>query len=68
MQIEKILYGLKQAPRAWYDKLKSALLNRGFVNTTTDFGLFVLIEEKVIVYMLIYVDDIFLTGLDTNYI
>lgn len=68
MQIEKTLYGLKQAPRAWYDKLKSALLNRGFVNTTSDFGLFVLIEEKVIVYMLIYVDDIFLTGLDTNYI
>ncbi|WVZ88909.1 hypothetical protein U9M48_035376 [Paspalum notatum var. saurae] len=30
-KLRKALYGLKQAPRAWYARLKSFLLNSGFV-------------------------------------
>ena len=29
-QLTKALYGLKQAPRAWYDRLSSFLLEKGF--------------------------------------
>jgi hypothetical protein len=29
-KLQKALYGLKQAPRAWYERLKSFLLSKGF--------------------------------------
>lgn len=29
----KIMHGLKQAPRAWFEKLKTALVNQGFTNS-----------------------------------
>jgi hypothetical protein len=29
-KLQKTLYGLKQAPRAWYERLKSFLLTKGF--------------------------------------
>jgi hypothetical protein len=38
----KALYGLKQAPRAWYARLKTFLLERGFVMGSVDKTLFTL--------------------------
>ncbi|WVZ57905.1 LOW QUALITY PROTEIN: hypothetical protein U9M48_008239 [Paspalum notatum var. saurae] len=35
-KLRKTLYGLKQAPRAWYARLKSFLLNFGFVMGSVD--------------------------------
>ncbi|GKC24168.1 gag-pol polyprotein, partial [Tanacetum coccineum] len=29
-RLRKALYGLKQAPRAWYDKLSTFLMSKGF--------------------------------------
>lgn len=48
-------------PRVWYDKLKSTLISRGFTNTMFDSSLFVPVERKVTVHMLIYADDILIT-------
>ncbi|GJS14879.1 retrovirus-related pol polyprotein from transposon TNT 1-94 [Tanacetum coccineum] len=31
-RLRKALYGLKQAPRAWYDKLSTFLMSKGFTN------------------------------------
>lgn len=31
-KLQKALYDLRQLPRAWYDKLKSALVQWGFSN------------------------------------
>lgn len=39
-QLDKALYGLKQAPKAWYDTLKSFLVQYGFVNSSSDHCLF----------------------------
>ncbi|WVZ97473.1 hypothetical protein U9M48_043007 [Paspalum notatum var. saurae] len=40
-KLRKALYGLKQAPRAWYARLKSFLLNSGFVMGSVDKTLYV---------------------------
>lgn len=60
----KSLYGLKQAPRQWFIALTTALLSFGFVQTSGDPSLFVFSEGSSLVYLLIYVDDMVLTGND----
>ncbi|KAH9669936.1 retrovirus-related pol polyprotein from transposon RE1 [Citrus sinensis] len=58
----KSLYGLKQAPRAWYDKLIGCLLQLGFTNSSSDTSLFLKINKSSMILVLIYVDDILITG------
>jgi len=61
-KLNKAIYRLKQAPRVWYDKLKDTLLRWSFQNTKNDSSLFVLRENDHIILLLIYVDDIIITG------
>ena len=61
-RLRKPIYGLKQAPRSWYLSLKQHLLNTGFVNSTADASLFVSTHNNDITYVLVYVDDILVTG------
>lgn len=64
----KSIYGLRQAPRAWYEKFSSKLLDLGFLLSTSDSSLFVRKDNGCIIYLLIYVDDIIITGNDTTVI
>ncbi|GJY42272.1 retrovirus-related pol polyprotein from transposon TNT 1-94 [Tanacetum coccineum] len=57
-KLKKALYGLKQALRAWYDLLSSFLLSQKFTKGTVDPTLFVRREDKDILLVQIYVDDI----------
>jgi len=61
-RLRKSIYGLKQAPRAWFTCLSSSLLELGFTASLVDSSLFIFIHGTVKVFMLIYVDDIILTG------
>lgn len=61
-KLNKAVYGLKQAPRAWYNELSAFLLSLGFVNSLADTSLFVLHRGSEFIYLLIYVDDILITG------
>ncbi|KAJ0727195.1 putative RNA-directed DNA polymerase [Helianthus annuus] len=67
--LHKSLYGLKQAPRAWFHRLStalqqlgSALQQLGFHGSKTDPSLFILNSRGTIIYVLVYVDDIIITG------
>ena len=60
--LKKAIYGLKQAPRAWYNELRQFLLENGFVNSHSDTSLFILNTNGCILFLLVYVDDIIITG------
>jgi hypothetical protein len=61
-RLHKSLYGLKQAPMAWYTRLSDFLLSIGFLASKVDISLFILSDGTNIFYLLVYVDDILLTG------
>ncbi|KAG8492721.1 hypothetical protein CXB51_010467 [Gossypium anomalum] len=61
-RLKKALYGLKQAPRAWFSKLRDFLLASHFMLTKSDGSLFIKNTNGVLLYVLIYVDDIIVTG------
>ena len=63
-KLHKSLYGLKQAPRAWFERFTSHLLTIGFTASTADPSLFVFRTGSTFLYLLLYVDDIILTGND----
>ena len=63
-KLKRSLYGLKQAPRAWFDKFRSTLLGFSFVQSQYDSSLFLCKTSKGIVILLVYVDDIVITGTD----
>ena len=62
----KSLYGLKQAPRTWNSKFTSYLPALGFVASTSDTSLFVKHDGQDVIILLLYVDDIILTGSNTT--
>lgn len=61
-KLDKALYGLKQAPRQWFERLQSTLLQFGFHTSQCDPSLFIYKKDKNVVYLLVYVDDIIITG------
>jgi Reverse transcriptase (RNA-dependent DNA polymerase) len=64
--LKKALYGLKQAPCAWFHKLASALLTLGFATSQSDSSLFICGDSTSITIVLVYVDDIIITGSDVS--
>ena len=64
-RLRKTIYGLKQAPRAWYNALMGYLLSIGFVKTKSDASLLVRHGAGDALFVLIYVDDIIITGSNT---
>ena len=60
--LQKSLYGLKQASRQWFSKLSSALLSSGYHQSPSDHSLFVKNTAGSFTALLIYVDDVILTG------
>ena len=63
-RLKKSLYGLKQAPRAWNAKITQQLRRMGFATSKSDSSLFIRKGQLGPVSILLYVDDLVITGAD----
>ncbi|KAJ9544451.1 hypothetical protein OSB04_024158 [Centaurea solstitialis] len=61
-RLRKSLYGLKQASRTWYQKFTVSLLEIGYAQSNADHSLFTYRDGGKFVAILIYVDDVVITG------
>ena len=62
----KSLYSLKQVSKQWYAKLSTTILNLGFIQSLANYSIFVHIKESSFTALLVYVDDMLITGNDPN--
>ena len=67
-RLRKALYGLKQAPCSWYEKIHAYLIAFGFENSPTERTLYVKRVDDVFLIMVVYVDDMLLTGPNEKHI
>jgi histone deacetylase 1/2 len=67
-RLNRALYGLKQAPRAWFERLRDTLKSFGFVGSKCDSSLFIYCHNSITVYLLVYVDDIIITGSSSTFV
>lgn len=58
LKLNRGLYGLKQSPKCWNERFNNFILEKGFQRSKNDFCLYI----KQTVLIIIYVDDILLTG------
>lgn len=65
-KVHKSLYELKQAPRVWYHALSSSLLDFDFVQSFKDTSLFTLHRGNSHMFVLIYVDNLIITGSNSS--
>ncbi|RZC01797.1 Retrovirus-related Pol polyprotein from transposon RE2 [Glycine soja] len=63
-RLNRSFYGLKQASRQWFHRLSTLLLNNGFTQASSDHSLFFSFNNESFTEILVYVDDIVLTGND----
>ncbi|KAK1652815.1 hypothetical protein QYE76_070620 [Lolium multiflorum] len=67
-RLRRSLYGLKQAPRAWFERFASMVTAAGFSPSFHDPALFVHTSPRGRTLLLLYVDDMIITGDDPEYI
>ena len=64
--LRRTLYGLKQVPRAWFAKFSSTIFCLGYSASPYDFALFLRRTDKGTILLLLYVDDMIITGDDLS--
>ncbi|KAL0543967.1 hypothetical protein IC582_019077 [Cucumis melo] len=62
--LRRALYGLKQALQAWFATFSSTITQLGFTSSPHDTALFTRHTTQGIVLLLLYVDDMIITGND----
>ncbi|CAM8982784.1 unnamed protein product [Rhodiola kirilowii] len=67
-KLQRNIYGLKQASRQWFARFSDALVELGFVQSLNDYSLFTLKLQGEFLVLLVYVDDVVLTGTSSHLI
>jgi len=67
-RLRRALYGLKQAPRAWFERFVSVIRAAGFSPSDHDPALFIHLSPRGRTLLLLYVDDMLITGDDPEHI
>ncbi|CAJ2659174.1 unnamed protein product [Trifolium pratense] len=65
-KLKKALYGLKQSPRAWFGRFTKSMKTFGYKASNSDHTLFLKKGEGKITALIIYVDDMIVTGNDQD--
>ncbi|KAL5568221.1 hypothetical protein UlMin_024796 [Ulmus minor] len=63
-KLKKALYGLKQSLRAWFGRFTKSMKNFGYKQSNSDHTLFLKHRKGKITALIIYVDDMVVTGDD----
>ncbi|KAL9261581.1 Retrovirus-related Pol polyprotein from transposon RE1-like protein [Drosera capensis] len=61
-KLKKTLYDMKQVSRAWYEKIVEFLIQSSYSIIPVDSNLFVKVRDKKMVVVLVYMDDLIVTG------
>ena len=61
-RLQRALYCLKQAPQAWFAKFSSTISQHGFLGSSFDTTLFMRRSGHDITILLLYVNDMIITG------
>lgn len=65
-KLKKALYGLKQSPRAWFGRFTKSMKAFGYSSSNFDHTLFLKKRQEKITALIIYVDDMVVTGNDKD--
>ncbi|RVW22827.1 Retrovirus-related Pol polyprotein from transposon RE1 [Vitis vinifera] len=63
-KLKKSLYGLKQSPRAWFGRFAKSMRAFGYRQSNSDHTLFLKKQHGKITTLIVYVDDMVVTGND----
>jgi hypothetical protein len=63
-RLRQALYGLKQAPRAWFAKFSTTISRLGYSISPYHSALFIRRTDRGTILLLLYVDDMIITGDD----
>ncbi|KAK8930622.1 hypothetical protein KSP39_PZI016617 [Platanthera zijinensis] len=61
-RVLKSLYGLKQSPRAWFGRFYKFMLQLGYTQSHAHHALFIKRKGAQVSILIVYVDDIIITG------
>lgn len=61
-RLNKSIYGLKQANRQWFSKLSYFISSHGYIQYQSDHSLFTKTSGSSFTVILVYVDDLIMTG------
>ena len=65
-KLKMSIYGLKQASRSWNVKFDQAIKSFGFEKTLDEPCVYKRHRDKVVMFLVLYVDDILLIGNDVG--